>query len=195
MRLRATIRIRNDEMIEARKRMKMSQVEMAAFANVPLSLVCRLERLNYPKLFKEEVLMLASDLDLKPEKIFPIEMVGWGENTVFSFTKEVSTDKLLEYKDRSTEHYLLPSPDETVQKNELQDKAFLLVDKLDSERERVVIKMLYGLGEYKKYHTILEVSKILGVTRETVQNHKTNAIAHLQIMAGSAYFMEDDHEI
>ena len=195
MRLRATIRIRNDEMIEARKRLNLSQVGLAAFANVPLSLVCRLERLNYPRIFKEEVLLLANALDLTPEQIFPKEMVGWGENTIFSFTKEVPTDKLLEYKERNNEHYFLPAPDIVAEKNEKFEKIFSLIDKLESEREKQVMKMLYGLGKSGKYHTTKDISKIIGLTRETVNHHHRNAIRKLQKMAGSFYFMNDEDEI
>jgi RNA polymerase primary sigma factor len=62
----------------------------------------------------------------------------------------------------------------------------LLTDTIDgllgglSERDREVVRMRFGLGEYNRIHTLEEVGDILGVTRERIRQIEAKTLSKLR---------------
>lgn len=77
MRIRAKLTIRNDHMIAARAKAKLTQSDLAARAGVTLAVVCRLERLDYSmENVHEKADSIADVLGIDIDDVLPPEMAG-----------------------------------------------------------------------------------------------------------------------
>jgi RNA polymerase sigma factor (sigma-70 family) len=192
IRLRATTQIRNDYMLSARKRKNLTQAELACLSGVTQALISSLERLQYPSTYRyAEALLIADVLDIKPEQVMPEDMVGWKGQTCFSCTAEVTIEKLLEYKEHTTKHFLLSSPSELLENKDDMARIKLMINSL-SAREKAIIELRYGLNPKKGGpYTLKDIAKIFSVTRERVREVEAKALRKLQKLASSATFMEE----
>ncbi len=79
MRLRATVRVRNDKMLSARERLGLSQRALAELAGVPTTVVGALESMRYHWLGRaayERARAVAVELGIAPEDVLPLELEG-----------------------------------------------------------------------------------------------------------------------
>ena len=189
MRIRATLQLRNDIMLQARKDHGLTQTSLAQLAVVPIWLVSALERLQFPDKYRyEQARRIADVLEINVDNVLPEKMVGWKGQTKFQYTQEIPVERLLEYKDTQERHYLLPSPDEEAQYDENMARVRIMVDNL-SYREREIIKLRYGLGEDRMCYTYEEIGRIFKVERARVHQIEARAIRKLTRMAGRADVM------
>jgi RNA polymerase primary sigma factor len=72
------------------------------------------------------------------------------------------------------------APDEIVQDDETLRHMLHLVDRLD-EREKKILRLRFGLNG-ERPHTLEEVSKIIGRTRERIRQIQNQALEKLRIM-------------
>jgi RNA polymerase sigma factor (sigma-70 family) len=188
MRLRATTFIRNDAMIEARKKMGWSQKELASVCGVSFHLIQRLESLNFPTRYDEvDIGIIADFLNLEIEAIYPIEMQGWRGHTTFLQTLEVSTEKLIDFAERQASRFILPSPAEIAEKRDFQKYHIDILKKAMkclSFRERKILDLRYGLEDGHCY-TLAEVGRIFKVTQERIREVEAKAIRRLENMLSS----------
>jgi len=195
MRLRANITIKNDHMVSARKKKKLTQFDVVAMTGIPIHFISSLENLHYPVKYDEmQVTLLADILDLLPEQVFPIEMAAWKGITSFTTVEDVEIDKLMEYSKRQKSRFILPSPLDTAIHNEEEQlqikKAKQTVEKLPY-MEKEVIQLRYGLLSPHTPMTLEAISKILNITRERVRQIEIKALHNIQ----RVYIGEQTYEI
>ena len=192
IRLRATTQIRNDYMLSARKRKNLTQIELSQLAGVPQHLVCSLERLQYPSTYRyEEALLIADVLDIKPEQVMPEGMVGWKGQTRFSCTANVSVEKLLEYTNHTTKHFLLSSPSELLENKDNIARIKLMLKSL-TNREKEIIELRYGLCPKKGGpYTYREIAKRFSISGSRIREIEGKALRELQNRASNTEFMEE----
>ena len=185
MKIRATLRIRNDEMIAAREKLGLSQIAVSKAANVPIDFVFNCERLNYAaaqKPRKEEYLeRLSAFLGIPGDVIMPEELASESIQSTFTAKVDVDNKALLEGIQSFQSRNLLPSPDEEYEHTEILEIVQELLPTL-SYREREVIKLLYGLDTKDgKEYTHEEVAKMLCLTRSRIYGAETDALRKLRI--------------
>lgn len=182
MKLRATIQIRNDHMLSAREDKNLTQTDLAAFVGVSANFISQLERLQYPVKYRyENALLIAHELDIPVECVWPEELADWKGQTKFSYIAEAPTKLLLEYQHTITQHFLLPSPDEILEKQEELSFLKKLITEL-SYRKEEIIKLRYGLSD-GYFYTYEEVGKIFRISKEHVRQIELSAIRDLQKIA------------
>lgn len=186
MRLRATLRIRNDEMIAARERLGLNQKEAAEQAGVPMYFLYSCEKLDYIAAkynCQENVLRIASFLGLDPEVIMPEELQGVSIQSCFTATANVENKVLREgIQQQFRARNLLPAPDEECEQNDLIEMIQQLLPTL-SYREREIMKLLYGLDDNDKTeYSYSEVGRIFKVTRERVRQVEARAILKMKVL-------------
>lgn len=195
MRIRATVQLRNDRLIAAREAKAWTQIEAAAQCGVAVSLFSSLERLQFPKTYRyEDALLIAQTMDIeRVEDILPERMVGWDGKRKFQYVQEVPIENLLEYEDRQTKHYLLPSPEEEYEHSEELDRMTVMIDECPAltHRQRQFLKLHYGIGEKVKHpHSIKVIAERFGVSKSNVSSRIDVAVRKLQTWAGKKVFME-----
>ena len=191
MRIRATVTLRNDKMLSARENKGFSQIELADMVGLGVHIIGQLERLQFPKTYRyEDALLIAAELEIPVESVLPKEMVGWDGATKFSYTKEVPVERLLEYENTQTKHYLVDSPENIADKN---DKITMIKSMLKylSYREREVIRLRYGLDSGGMCYTLEEISRMFKATRESVRLVEYKAIRKLEKYASDPQLMSE----
>jgi RNA polymerase primary sigma factor len=73
----------------------------------------------------------------------------------------------------------IEEPSEAAARHMLTDAINGLLDGL-SERDREVVRMRFGLGDYNRIHTLEEVGDILGVTRERIRQIEAKTLSRLR---------------
>jgi|GEM_PF-6491753 len=183
MKIKAKLTIRNASLIEARKRLGLSQKDTAEKAGVSYYFLTRLEKLNYPNIAADDdnLIKLCAFLNLIPEDLFPEELAGQSIQNKFESTAKISTKNLLAFTDAYNSRMLLPSP---VDKVEIMDEIKLIkkfMDKL-SYKEREILKCLFGLNEDKTEYTLEETGRIFRISRESVCQIRFEALRKLSQM-------------
>lgn len=92
-------------------------------------------------------------------------------------TTMVETERLLEWRHRNA---ALPSPEQIAEELELRESIDAVLETL-SEREQLIIKMRFGLGEYRgSPHTLDEVGAAIRLSSGRVQQIEATAKRKLQ---------------
>jgi hypothetical protein len=182
MRLRATLRVRNDVMIAAREARDMSQGDLAKAARVPPWIVQKLEALQYRGSKTEEYAMrLASFLLVPLEQIYPGD-VRFQDRDLPStqvVVTEVPLDQLLP---RDQQRLAIAGPDDLGDKILVRNKILQVLGTL-KEREAGVLRQRFGLdGSEKSYE---EVSQAFRISTERVRLIENKALRRLRAPARS----------
>ena len=169
MRIRAKILIRNDEMVQARKDKGLSQTTLAKSVNASVSVIQRLESLDYhytPD--REYILPIACKLAIMPELIMPEELLDKTINSTILVKQEVSNDDLHLLVDNRHNQPILPAVSEAITK---------VIDTL-SFREREILKLRFGFSGH--CYSLQEVGRIFKVTASRIRIIEAKAIRKLQ---------------
>ena len=178
MRIRATLRLRNEAMLAAREALGLTQKALADQAGVPLATVAAFERMDYTgrrvwEKAREVALVLGQDLGL----VLPPECAGQAHPHTFVRVAELEPSQL-ESLHRSVMRKL-PGPSEALEAKELASVVRQALSDL-TYREREILAMRYGLGDDGYTYTLEEVARIFEVTRERVGQVERKALGKLQ---------------
>lgn len=172
MRVRATIKMRNDHLIAAREKLGLSQKAAWKASGVSFDTLCNLEKMNYKKVTPEQAQKLADFYELPREKVMP---EGW-EGVVIPSTvqriQDVPSDRILSWGG-TTDHLLSDPADQLLieERNAILGRAMENLNR----RERIVLqaRIFDGLS-------LDDTGKAVGVTRERVRQIEIRALKRLR---------------
>lgn len=184
VRVRAELRLRNDNIITARKNLGLSQKKLANAAGVPFFVVTRLEHLDYHGRIGEHANTLAEFLDLPLEIVMPPELEGKTIPSTIVVMTELDAGKLLDMQDRFKERFMLPAPGETgsalddSERRQAIEKALAAL----TVRERAAVELRFGLNEeaQERISTLDAIGKRFNVTRARAGQILDKALRKLQ---------------
>lgn len=168
MRIRATLKLRNETMLKQREKLWLTQAALAELASVPLSFVLKLERLDFSPCFEfeQKLIRIAGVLELKPEKIVPPEILG-----------EKFTSRFVSIKDCDIRAFAAPDAVPAVIATELKDTVNNALATLDHFSKKVV-EMRYGLNGNCTL-TLEEIGRKTLKTQENVRQTEIKALGSL----------------
>jgi RNA polymerase sigma factor (sigma-70 family) len=176
--LRATTRIRNDSLLGARESMGINQKQAAKLCGVSIDVYRKYECLRFPEFYDEKnVNKISSSMNVPSDKIFPLSLIGVKIESTIIKRREISCDKLLEYK-RHQEKYVLLSPAIEAEENEDKEMLRACIEKLPFKSRRL-IKLRYGIDEDCSY-TLTECAKILKISTESARQRELRAIRKIE---------------
>jgi RNA polymerase primary sigma factor len=118
---------------------------------------------------------LAERVELPPERVREIQRMALDPLSLDSPIGEDDDSFLADFiKDDGIEE-----PPDAAARQLLMDAIDGLLSKL-SERDREVVRMRFGLGDYGQTHTLEEVGEVLGVTRERIRQIESKTLAKLR---------------
>ena len=178
-------------MLDARKHLHLSQIALASLAGVSVRIITCLEKLHYPAEYPyQKIMSIAGVLEIDPEQIMPKSLAGWRGQTKFLVTAEVSVDRLLEYQADTEKHFMLPSPDKSIEKKDDIARIKQMAKKFLTKREEQIIVLRYGLNGGCPL-TKSETARNLNVTQERIGQIEAKSIRKLQGKASSFYWMDE----
>ena len=165
MRLRATLRIRNNALLEARMKIGLSQIKCDEFCDVPAGSTANLEKLNF-KIFGVEkiVTRMAGMLLLKPEEIVPESLRGEVLTTKFVSIADVNEWQLPMIKNLELESSRAEDLEKAV--------------KTLSKREQMIISDRYALSK-NQGKTLAGIAREMNLTPERVRQIERRALGKL----------------
>ena len=182
MKVRATLTLRNAAIINARKKLCLSQKNCAKAAGIPLMWLTAFEKMTYDSestVQGKHARALAGFLEIPFEDVAPPELAG--KVIQHTTTREIDVPAAgLIGMSQATQVMALPAPEIF---DIAQDKAALLalINEILTYREGVIIKLRYGLAGDTP-HTQAEIGKILKITRSRVweiQGVAVNKLRHV----------------
>lgn len=177
--VRATIRLRNNAMIEARHERGWTQAQLGALVGVSQTVIGELERFDWrcrnSRRYAEEV---AAALDISVESIMPDGVEGQHVDHTSVHIGRVRTEQMLAYRDHLEQRMLVPPPGEAQERDELIRRALETI----SYRERDVLKLRYGLFGGLAY-SLEECGKRFNISRERVRQIELKALRNLRANA------------
>jgi RNA polymerase sigma factor (sigma-70 family) len=172
MKIRATLRIRNDAMIAAREAKGMSQADVAAVTGVPCGALQRLERLDFSAVkAAAHAACIAEFLGIDVDDVLPENMRG--QKIDADFVKVARVDPQYMLGRMNADALTLPSGDERLLQLETTDEIRAAVGRLNS-RLQTVIRCRFGLGDERPL-SLEETGKRIGVTKERVRQIEIRA--------------------
>jgi RNA polymerase sigma factor (sigma-70 family) len=180
VRLRATVRLRNEEMLAARARLGLTQKALADAANVPITVVCALEALQFdacrPTNLARYVRRVAGILEISPECVMPPELVGARIESERTAVQEVPAGLLLDAAQELRGRLLAQSPSTAAEEVEARAKVRDVVATLP-EREQRALQMRFGIGRAEASDG--EIAKALRVSRARANQIVKRAVERL----------------
>jgi RNA polymerase sigma factor (sigma-70 family) len=187
LRIRATLMLRNDAMIEARSKLGLTQFQAADFADVPSSVFIQLEKLSYTgkvENLQKYAERIATAFEIAIDAVLPPGLKG---KTIESKIVRQVTCSVHQLENMAQNDVkMIPSPtyidnpvDTDAINSEMLDKLSQALRRL-SYREREVLKLRFGLGENKgDIATCAEIGTIFGVTAARIHSIEGEAIRKL----------------
>ena len=146
MKVRATLKLRNESMLKQREKLWLTQAALAEIASVPLDFVSKLEALNFKPCFEfeQKLSRVAGVLELKPEQIAPPEVLGEKFTSRFVSIKDCDPNALV-----STANTM-----STILELEANDAVIGVLDTM-TPREKEVVQLRYGVKgrEFSRHDT------------------------------------------
>ena len=180
---RIEIKVRNNLLIRARERARLSCAMAADKIGVSYTLLNGYESLRRSPLnarsgayWKSSAVKVATYYGFLPDYFWP-DMVLLVKTP--SIVRELNVDeakRLTPYQ-----HHALPTPEEVVEKQELHDAIGIVLEGLDTFlglRNASIIRKRYGLGCDKL--TVFEISKEFGLSKVRVRTIETNALLKIK---------------
>lgn len=113
------------------------------------------------------------------------------------YGRDLSLNKLVDTADDESNEFgdFIPDPNVNIEKeidDEIEkERLILAVNQLKNEKDKLVIKMYYGLDGYEELGTYEKVGRQLGISREAVRQKLVRALKNLK----SIYEKVNDKEI
>jgi len=180
MRIRAKLLVRNDVLVQARKHLGMTQMDLSKATDVPINAVQAIESLKYNgRDICEYAKRLSEFLEVPVEQVLPKELAGKVLQATHESVAEIPVSRVLGW---ANSRFLLPSPESEADKNELKRRIDDVIKDLP-EKQRFIITKRLGL-DGKGTMTCKELSEVLGVCKQAVSQEEGKAIRKLQHSAG-----------
>ena len=102
------------------------------------------------------------------------------------YGRDLSLNKLVDTADDESNEFgdFIPDPNVNIEKeidDEIEkERLILAVNQLKNEKDKLVIKMYYGLDGYEEFGTYEKVGRQLGITREAVRQKLVRALKNLK---------------
>ncbi len=161
--------------------MRRALAYQARIIRVPVQSACKLGKIQSAKTRLTQTLgrtptnrEIASAANLTERTVTGLRK---GRTATVSLFEPIQNGTDGEFKDVIADEKV-HSPSEIIEENETMDMMLKLVDKLP-ERERVILKLRFGLGGAKAM-TLEEVSRAIGRTRERVRQIQNQALETLR---------------
>lgn len=176
--VRAELRLRNNDLIQARKRYGLSQLNLSEAVGIPLAIIGALEKFDYSNAnIETHARRLADFLELPLALVLPPELHKRKLTTTVIAVADIEAARLLDVAVNRKQ--LLPtSPLELAEQTELSDRLQSAMSGL-TVRENAIISLRFGLGECPLC-TLEEVSEKLHIHRETVRQVEAKALLKLR---------------
>jgi len=186
IRVRASVRFRNDALLRAREAAGKNQRDMAKFCGVPFGVYADLERMDFSEALSEVTTRtllrhgetVAVALGLEVETIAPLELVTARVGPKdFTAVADVSPKALLHAGTRYAERAALPAGfvAEQAENYGVLESAMRRL----TCRQRRVLEMRFGLGGSPPM-TLDEVGSVMRVCRDHVRQIEAEAIRKLR---------------
>jgi RNA polymerase sigma factor (sigma-70 family) len=182
MKLRATTRIRNDDMIVARKAKGLSQGRLGDLVGCGVGVVAAIEALQFKGTNTARwVHLIAEELGLESQEVAPQAVWDKDFTTTRIDVMQVPNDRLLEMATTTQQRLTLPSPEEELSQEDVKDRISRHLVRMP-HREKEVLQLRFGLGEDGMAYTLGEAAKIFKVTKEWIRQVEARAMRRLQSM-------------
>lgn len=182
MRIRATTRLRNNDMVSARERLGLSVHDVARLSGVALNTVYDYEKLNYsgkrPKTIEQHADAIGMVLGIPSDLVAPRALWGCELPNTHVSVRDVDPGMLLDAVEIRNVRTCLPSPDMEIEAGETKDAIEAAINTL-SCREQEIIKLRYGMKDGRPY-TLGEVGDVLKISRERVRILEAVAVEKLR---------------
>jgi len=192
MRIRATMIIRNDAMISARKKLGLTQLDAADVCDVPRTTYIQLEKLDFSKAtadLQNRVDQIAFSLGIHPDEVMPEGAIGKQIESRITKHTEVGFERLLDAQKQRLE---LPSPSSIIEElDEVEVKKGKVIEALKclTLQAADILRRKFGLPPYRKFglppyeepQQHGEIAKELGMTRQRLHNLHMRAMQKLKL--------------
>lgn len=178
MKVKATVKLRNASMVEAREKLGWSQHCLAEQSKLSLRIIAALEQMNFtlPNIV-DKVCRVAAALGITTDAVMPEEMAGQKINANLSSTREISSGLLV----NNPQFVALPAPEPSNDFNftDLHKKLNDVLGSLSS-REETIIRMRFGLNQSKYVYTYREIGMRFRISPERARQIEIKALQKLQ---------------
>ena len=182
MRVRATLRLRNEKLLAAREALGLTQAKMAKLADVNLMTLCRLEQMQFAKVKPEAIQRVAQAAELDIEEVCPSYLREQDIPSSMVSVADLPQEKMMALANRVSATHRLPSPQDIAEETEaqkyLQKYLSWVLDKL-SFREREIIKLRFGIGDGEVF-TLKEIAHIFQISTQRVRQLEKKALKRLR---------------
>ena len=187
MKIGAKINIFNAELREARKRLSMSQADLAEAVGEQITTIQFIETLRQPNIRLEKVKAIlekiADILDVDFDVLFPADYLFALQSKFLPKERNliIFRDVNILSLPASSQLLQLPAPDEIIETEQMQKQVNEVLETLP-EREQQVIKYLYGFDDSSdgEKHTLEETAKKFNCTRERVRLIEAQALSRMR---------------
>ena len=174
MRVRATLKLRNEVAIAAREKLGMTQHQVADASGTSQSAVSAIECLRFAGVCAKNVSQIATFLGIDPDELVPIHLRGENLLNEQKIVREIPDTVLIGMR----EPILIEDKDAPLQAEEIKIAIHQAIDKL-TFREREILKLRHGIPDGHEY-TMEEVGSIFQISRERVRQIEARAIRKLR---------------
>lgn len=176
----ATIHLHNNRLLERRKDMGWSQVELAQRIGIDQSKYSKLERMAMParnsatKIWANVALQVAEFWGESPEELFPQAVIDVKKNTAHI---KFDVGEVALQSDYTRQQRLLP--DSTCADKQILERVYEAIDTQLDARERTIITFAFGLGVDDRL-TDEDLADVLDCSSERVRQVRVEAIRKLR---------------
>lgn len=178
LRVRATLKLRNDAMITARKAMGLSQIAVGKILNICHTRIADMERFDFRHSRQEDIVNVADFLHLTIAQIAPLSLRGKAIASDARYTGNVSPHLLQKLSQRYNTLQTTNIPLEAAIASDRHDNVNNVLDNQLTYREREIVKLRFGLDGDSKY-TYDEIGRMFKVTRERIRQVEMKALRKL----------------
>lgn len=197
-----TVRVKNNRLLERRRRLGLTQKEVSLAADVPFDQYAGLETLRRRPVddrgrWMPLAISLAGFYDVPPEELFPDAVLAIDKPvSVLALSgealQELASGSMARFVAEDHASRLPAGPESSVEREELKRHVAVALGRL-SKREAGVLRARFGIGQVEE--TLEELAAGMGVGGDRVRQIETKALSKLRhpvFHRGLKDFLEPD---